>query len=51
MDIAGTEQGPSDLCPSDLRPWSYKETQKADAALQREHPAVFVVCRKVSGLD
>jgi hypothetical protein len=30
MDIAGTEQGPSDLCLRQLRPWSYRKKQKPD---------------------
>lgn len=30
MDIAGTEQAPSDLCVRDPRPWSQKKTQRAD---------------------
>lgn len=47
MDIAGTEQDSPDLWFDQLRPWSYKETQRADAALHREHPASGVVCRKV----
>ncbi|PWJ94742.1 hypothetical protein C8D77_1011428 [Mesorhizobium loti] len=30
MDIAGTEQGPSDFCVWHLRPWSYSKKQKSD---------------------
>ena len=43
MDIAGTEQDPSDLCFSHLRPWSQKETQKTDTARNREHPVAVLM--------
>jgi len=51
MDIAGTEQDPSYLCFSHLRPWSQKETQKTDTAGHREHPAFAIVIRQVCGPD